>query len=349
MDTRPLASGSASRALVITAFAAISVIWGSTYLAIRIALVDFPPFLIGAVRFLVAGGMLCVYARLRGDRWPSVSGWAGSALVGGLFFVIGNGLLCVAEQSVSSGLAAVLVATMPLWATVFARTFGEKVSRREAIGVALGLTGVAVMNFGGELRSSGQGAILALLAPMGWALGSVLSRRLRIPSGFMGAGSQMLTGGVAVLLISLALGERMPAVPAWRSVAAVGYLAVMGSLVGFTAYAFLLRHTRAAVATSYAYINPLVAILLGIAVGGEHIDAASGLGGAIVLGAVLLVSRGGRESGADSVADLEPVEGGVREEVVSRAGVEHLVTCPAVGDSERGLGAVRIDLRRERV
>jgi drug/metabolite transporter (DMT)-like permease len=282
----------APRAVVVLAFAAISVIWGSTYLAIRIALVDFPPFLIGALRFLAAGGVLCAYGRLRGQRWPSPSEWAGSAIVGGLFFVVGNGLLCVAEKSVSSGLAAVLVATMPLWATVFSRLFGENISRREGIGVGLGLLGVAVMNLGGELRSSGAGAVLALLAPMGWALGSVWSKRMRLAPGIMSAGSQMLTGGVSVLLISLALGERMPASPAWRSTTAVAYLAVMGSLVGFTAYAFLLRHTRAAVATSYAYINPLVAILLGVAMGGEHLDAASAAGGAIVLGAVLLVSRG---------------------------------------------------------
>jgi drug/metabolite transporter (DMT)-like permease len=282
------------RALVVAAFAAVCVIWGSTYLAIRIALVDFPPFLIGALRFLAAGGILCGYAKLRGHKWPSPSEWARSALVGGLFFVIGNGLLCVAEKSISSGLAAVLVATMPLWATLFSRLFGETVSRREGIGVGLGLLGVAVMNLGGELRSSGHGAALALLAPMGWALGSVLSKRMRIASGIMGAGSQMLAGGVAVLLISLALGERVPTSPTWQSTSAVVYLAVVGSLVGFTAYAFLLRHTRAAVATSYAYVNPIVAILLGIAVGGEHLDGASGLGGAIVLGAVLLVSRGKR-------------------------------------------------------
>jgi drug/metabolite transporter (DMT)-like permease len=281
----------APRALVVAAFVAVSLIWGSTYLGIRVALVDFPPFMIGALRFLFAGAVLCGYARLRGQKWPTASEWRGAAIVGALFFVVGNGLLNVAERSVSSSLAAVLVATMPLWATVFARLFGEPVARNDWIGLALGLAGVVVMNLGGELRASGMGAALALFAPMGWALGSVLSKRLRLPSGPMIVGAEMLAGGILVLAISAALGERWPSGPSWRSVSAVAYLGVMGSLVGFTAYAFLLRHTRAAVATSYAYINPVVAILLGVGIGGEHFDAASACGGGIVLTAVLLVSR----------------------------------------------------------
>jgi drug/metabolite transporter (DMT)-like permease len=284
----------APRALVVAAFVAVSVIWGSTYLGIRMALVDFPPFAIGALRFLLAGAALCGYARLRGQRWPSATEWKGAAIVGGLFFIVGNGLLNVAEQSVSSSLAAVLVATMPLWATVFARAFGEPVGRSDWLGLGLGLAGVVVMNLGGELRASGQGAALALFAPMGWALGSVLSKRLRLPSGPMIVGAEMLAGGVAVLVISVVLGEKWPASPSLRSVSAVAYLAGMGSLVGFTAFAFLLRHTRAAVATSYAYINPVVAILLGVGLAHEHLDVASACGGGIVLTAVLLVTRAKR-------------------------------------------------------
>jgi len=299
----------ASRSLVALAFVAVSVIWGSTYLGIRIALAGFPPFLIGAIRFLTAGAALCGYARLRGQRWPSLREWGGSALVGGLFFVVGNGLLNVAELSVSSGLAAVLVATMPLWATVFSRLYGDSVTRREWTGIALGLAGVAVLNLGGELRASGYGAALALFAPMGWGLGSILSKRLRLPSGPMTVGAQMLSGGVAVLFISVALGEKWPASPSSRSVSAVAYLTVMGSLVGFTAYAFLLRHTRAAVATSYAYINPVVAILLGIWLGAEHLDTASACGGVIVLAAVLLVSRG-KQAPVPAVAAPCPTDSG---------------------------------------
>jgi len=286
------ARSSAPRALVVVAFAAVSVIWGSTYLGIRIALHEFPPFMIGALRFLFAGAVLCGYAKARGQRWPTATEWRGAAIVGGLFFMVGNGLLCVAEKTVSSSLAAVLVATMPLWATVFARLFGEPVVKSDWAGLALGLAGVVVMNLGGQLRASGMGAALALLAPMGWALGSVLSKRLRLPSGAMSVGAEMLAGGVMVLAVSTALGEKWPAAVSLRSASAVTYLAVMGSLVGFNAYAFLLRNTRAAVATSYAYINPVVAILLGIGLGGEHLDAASASGGGIVLMAVLLVSRG---------------------------------------------------------
>jgi drug/metabolite transporter (DMT)-like permease len=235
----------------------------------------------------------------------------GTALVGALFFVIGNGLLIVAEESVSSGLAAVLVATMPLWATVFARFLGDRVSRREWTGVMLGLSGVLVMNLGGELRASTRGVMCALIAPMGWALGSVLTRRLRLRSGPMMLGAQMLSGGALIFLLSSALGEKWPTAPSWSSVVAIGYLVVMGSIVGFSAYVFLLRHTRAAVATSYAYINPVVAILLGVGLGGEHLDLASACGGAIVLTSVLVVSEGKRKepSGRNSDRVATPPTG----------------------------------------
>lgn len=296
----------ASRPLLVAAFVAVCVVWGSTYLGIRVALEGFPPFLLGAVRFLAAGGVLFAVARVRGEPAPRAAQWGSALLTGGLLFVVGNGLVNVAEKSVSSGLASVLVATMPLWATLVGRFFGATVSPRELLGVVLGLAGVAVLNLGGELRASPAGAVCALLAPMGWALGSMAQRRLPLPPGtMMRTASQMLGGGAALVVVSLAAGERLTAAPSARAIAAVVYLCVFGSLVGFTAYSYLLAHTRPAVATSYAYVNPVIAVILGVALAGEHFGATSMVGAAIVLAAVALVGRAkaAQSTAAQSMAD----------------------------------------------
>jgi drug/metabolite transporter (DMT)-like permease len=289
----PPSSAAGSRPLLVAAFAAVCVIWGSTYLGIRVALEGFPPFLLGAVRFLAAGAVLFAVARARGEKAPSAPEWGSALLTGGLLFVVGNGLVNVAEQSVSSGLASVLVATMPLWATLMSRFFGAKASRREIAGVVLGLVGVAVLNLGGELRARPGGAVCALLAPMGWALGSVAGRRLPLPPGtMMRTASQMLGGGAALAVVSLVAHERLAAAPSSRAIVAVAYLCVFGSLVGFTAYSYLLAHTRPAVATSYAYVNPVIAVVLGVALAGERFGATSLVGAVVVLAAVALVGRG---------------------------------------------------------
>jgi len=280
------------RALLVASFLAVCTVWGSTYLGIRVALEGFPPFLLGATRFVAAGAVLYLVARLRGEPGPRAAEWGSALLTGSLFFVVGNGLVNVAEQSVSSGLASVLVATMPLWATVIARAFGSRSSPREIAGIALGLAGVVVLNLGGELRASPVGALLALLAPMGWALGSMASKRLPLPPGTMvRTASQMLAGGVALAAVGLVTHERFSAAPSARAVVAVLYLLVFGSLLGFTAYSYLLAHTRPAVATSYAYVNPVIAVLLGVLFAREHFGATSFVGAAIVLAAVALVGR----------------------------------------------------------
>jgi drug/metabolite transporter (DMT)-like permease len=276
---------------VVLAYAAVCVIWGSTYLAIRIALESFPPFWIGGVRFFAAGAALFVVACARRERLPRRAEWGGSVTAGMLFFVVGNGLVNLAERSVSSGLVSVLVATMPLWATVFARLLGERLSRAEVAGVALGLVGVAILNLGGELRASPSGAAMALLAPMGWALGSMVSRRLPGPRGLMSTAAPMLAGGAAMLVVSFATQEHLGATASTRSIVAVAFLCVFGSLVAFSAYSYLLKHTRAAVATSYAYVNPVIALLLGVTFANERFGVTSVLGASIVLVAVVVVAR----------------------------------------------------------
>jgi drug/metabolite transporter (DMT)-like permease len=281
----------ARRSLLVLAFVTVSVVWGSTYLGIRVALESYAPFYLGAVRFTFAGALLYGVARLRGEPAPDARRWGSSAVMGVLFFVIGNGLLNVAERSVSSGLASVLVATMPLWTAVFGRMFGARSSPREVVGVLLGLVGVVVLNLGGDLRASPFGAASALLAPLGWGLGSVLSQRLTLPGGLMRTATQMFTGGVAMLIVSLAARESFT-VGSPRSMIAVVYLVIFGSLVGFTAFTYMLAHMRPAVATSYAYVNPVIAVALGLLLAGEHFGIASAVGAVIVLAAVALVQKG---------------------------------------------------------
>ena len=280
------------RALLITAYLAVCVVWGSTYYGIRLALEGFPPFLIGAMRFLAAGALLLGIARVRGERLPTAREWGAAVVTGTLFFALGNGLVNLAEQSVSSGLASVLVATMPLWATLWARLFGERPSAGEVLGVGLGLVGVVILEVGGELRASPIGALFLLLAPMSWALGSLASKRLPTPPAtFTRTGAQMLAGGVVMLIVSLGVGERVVGTPSTRAILAVVYLAVLGSLVGFTAFSYLLAHTRPAVATSYAYVNPVIAVALGVVLAGEHFGLASAVGALVILGAVGIVAR----------------------------------------------------------
>ena len=204
----------------------------------------------------------------------------------------GNGSVTVAEQWVPSGLAALMVATVPLWAALFAGLWGQWPTRLEWLGLALGFGGVALLNLEGEVRASPVGALLLLLAPFLWALGSIWSRYLPLPPGGMAAAAQMLAGGGLLLLLSWGAGERLEGVPPPRALGAFAYLVVFGSLVAFSAYAYVLRTLRPALATSYAYVNPLVAVLLGVFVGGEALGAAGFAAMTVILAAVALVAWG---------------------------------------------------------
>lgn len=275
--------------LVVVSLLAVYVVWGSTYLAIRVALEGFPPFLMAALRFLLAGGVLYVVLRLRGAPAPRRRQWGGAALVGGLLLLGGNGGVVMAEQWVASGLAALGVATVALWSAIFAGLWGQWPRRLEWVGLAVGFAGVALLNLEGNLRASPAGAIALLVATTSWALGSMWSRHLDLPSGLMASAAQMLTGGGLLLLASVLVGERVPrAVPA-RPVLALAYLVVFGSWVGFSAYLYLLRRVRPAVATSYAYVNPAIAMALGVAFAGERITLSEWVAMPVILGGVALV------------------------------------------------------------
>lgn len=249
---------------VALALALVYVIWGSTYLAIRFALEGgFPPFLLGGIRFTIAGVLMFVVLRWRGMLLPTRAQWGNAAVMGVLLLLLGNGMVNVAEKTVPSGIAAVAVASAPLWMGVFAAMRGERPSRIEWIGLGIGFLGVVWLNAGISLTTAPWGLLALLVAPLAWAFGSIWSRGRDLPSPFMAAAAQMLCGGVAMCVLGLLLGERFDAMPTTMGLAAIAYLIVFGSIVAFTAYIWLLHHVRPAMAGSYAYVNPAIAVALG--------------------------------------------------------------------------------------
>ncbi|HUS13883.1 MAG TPA: drug/metabolite exporter YedA [Chloroflexia bacterium] len=283
------------------------IIWGSTYFAIKVALEGFPPFLMAGARFLVAGVGMYAFLRLRGIPNPRRAEWRGAAIVGILLLATGNGGVVFAEQWIGSGLAALGVATVPVWAALFAGLWGQWPSGREWAGIVLGLVGMVLLNLESDLRANPIGAVAVLAAAASWALGSVWSRRLSLPPGAMASSAEMLAGGGVLMLASLLTGEHIAAVPGPRPLLAVAYLVVFGSIVAFSAYGYLLRYTRPAVATSYAYANPLVAVLLGVTFAGEHISLSGILAMVVILAGVGLVTiRRVRPAPAVAVAPDEP-------------------------------------------
>ncbi|WP_437500444.1 drug/metabolite exporter YedA [Sorangium sp. So ce1099] len=288
--------------LVLLSLAALYLVWGSTYLAVSVALETLPPFLLAGVRFVTAGALLYGVLRLRGVPRPTLRQWGAAAKVGVLLLVGGNGLVVVSQQWVSSGVAAVVVSTMPLWLALFTAVRAARggapgprgapeVSRGEWVGLLVGFAGAALLHLGGDLHAEHAGALLIVLAPVAWALGSLYSRTTPLPDGPMAVAAEMLSGGAVMLGISALAGEQLAAAPSSRSLLALAYLVVFGSIVGLSAYTFLLRNTRPAIATSYAYVNPIVAIALGIALGGERASAATWAAAAIIGAGVVIVSR----------------------------------------------------------
>lgn len=280
------------RLLVPLALLSVYVIWGSTYFAIRVALEGFPPFLLGAVRFSVAGVALYAWLRWRGMASPSRVQWRNAAITGTLLLGVGNGLVCYAEQHVASGLAAVAVAGMPLFAALFAGMYGNWPKRMEWVGLAIGLVGVVVLNTGGGMTGSLVGAMALIVASISWAFGSVWSSRQDMPPAAMNTAAQMLVAGLVLTVVGLLGGERIVQMPAANAIWALAYLAVMGSLVAFTAYVYLLKTVRPTLASSYAYVNPPVAVLLGVALAGEVIHTLDLVSMAIILSGVALITLG---------------------------------------------------------
>jgi drug/metabolite transporter (DMT)-like permease len=278
------------RLLVPLSLALVYVVWGSTYLVLRWGLEGFPAFVMNGIRLVVAGGLLYPIARRRGRAHPTADEWRNAAFVGAVLFIGGLGLVTVAEDNgVGSGLAASAVAVMPLWAALWSGLFGRWPNRLEWAGLVVGFTGVVLLSREGDFQSSGLGMLLMILSPFLWAFGSVVSSRLRMPQGLMASAAQMLTGGAVLIVAGLARGERIEEMPGLGPWLALAYLTVFGSLFAYTAYAYLLAHTRPAVATSYAYVNPAVAVALGVTLGEEVIGVWALVGLPIILLGVALV------------------------------------------------------------
>lgn len=284
----------------VLAFAIIYLVWGSTFLAIRVGVHEVPPFLLAAMRFLVAGLVLYGWTLARGDKSPTVREWGSVAVLATLIFVVDYGLLFWAEQRVPSGVAAVMLATIPVFMSlaeiVILRT--QRLTFRLVVALLIGICGVAVLisrslNLGGAPIDR-LGAVALIVAAISWSISSSLTRKLPLPSSKpMSSGAQMLAGGLLLTIAAGALGEfrgfRFSAVSreAWL---ALLYLIVAGSIIGFTAYVWLIHHQSPTKVGTYAYVNPLVAVLVGYFLGGEPLGLRTILGTAFVLVSVVVIT-----------------------------------------------------------
>ena len=292
------------RTLVIAAFAAVYVIWGSTYLGIRFAVETLPPFLMGGARFLIAGVVLYIWLRTTGTPAPSRLNWRRAAVAAALLLGIGNGGVNWAEQKVPSGLAALIIAGTPVWFALFdwLRPGGVRPAGQTAIGIVVGFAGVIMLVSPGSALVDGgldlAGVTALVFASMAWAAGSLYAKYASNPeSPLMTAAQQMIAGGCVLLLVALSLGEISNftwSTVSTRSLMAFGYLTIIGSLVGFSAYAWLLKATTPARVSTYAYVNPVIAVFLGWAIGGETLTSRMLVAAAIiVLGVIIITSRRG--------------------------------------------------------
>jgi len=266
------------------------IVWGSTYLGIQIALASFPPFFLMASRFLVAGVLLFAWLKVRGVPTPGLREWRDAFIVGALLLGGGMGLTAMGEETVSSGLTAVFIASAPLMLAVFAGLFGQWPTAREWAGILVGFGGVAMLVAGGDVAAHPRGALCVLGAVASWTFGSVLAQKtMQLAPGAMGFASEMIMGGAALLAISLVRGEAMghlsaPAMGAWA------YLVVAGSLAGFSAYMYLLSNVSNALASSYAYVNPVIAVAIGSVFAHEAIGGRELLAMAVILGSVIMLT-----------------------------------------------------------
>lgn len=291
-------------ALVIAAFAAVYIVWGSTYLAIRFAVAELPPFITAATRFLIAGAILFAWGRIQGEPLPTPVERR-SAAVGGLLLLLGgNGAVVWAEQFVPSGIAALIVATLPLWMVLleWARPGGSKPGLGVFVGLALGLAGIGLLLDPGDTGGGVDvvGAVVLCFGSVSWAAGSIYMRNVPMPrSAFMSNGIQMLAGGTGLMILGSAVGEfgnlELAAASA-KALLSVAYLIVFGSLIGFTAYTYILRVSTPARVSTYAYVNPVVAVFLGWALAGETITIRTlAAAGVILLSvAIITLSSGSR-------------------------------------------------------
>ncbi len=289
-NTSPASSHST---LLVACLAIVYVVWGSTYLAIHFVVDGIPPLISSAIRNFLAGPILLAFLKWRGAAWPTPRQWRNGAFIGFMMMGLGNGFVCVAETSVPSGLAALVIAGVPVFAILFAWGFGARPRMLEWLGVAIALAGMAVLNLDLHAAASPWAVAVLFVAAASWAFATVLQKRLDMPVGPMSAAVQMLGGGASLVVMSALRGERLAlaTVPtsAWLALA---YLVVFGSIVAYSAFVYVIHHSRPALATSYAYVNPVVAVGLGALFAGERVTAPLLAGMAIILAGVGLVMVG---------------------------------------------------------
>jgi drug/metabolite transporter (DMT)-like permease len=313
--------GSTSSAAIWSALIAIYIVWGSTYLAIRFAVETMPPFLTAGFRFLIAGGVLYIFRRLRGDKAPLRLEWRSAAIVGLFLLVGGNGGLMWAEQRVASGIAALLIGSVPLWIALLdsLRPGGRRPDRWVIIGVLAGFAGILILIGPAQLIGiQGEvdplGAVVLLLAALSWAAGSLYNRGAKLPdSPLLGTGMEMLVGSLGLFILGTATGEwsQMELTSfSTRSLLGFAYLVVFGSLVGFASYVWLLRVAPTMLVSTYAYVNPLVAILLGSLLAGEALTPRVVLAVMFILGSVVLITLTNPATSKSAAAENAPIASG---------------------------------------
>jgi drug/metabolite transporter (DMT)-like permease len=281
--------------LILWCLAATWLVWGSTYLAIRFALISFPPYWQMGTRFIVAGIGLMAWCKWRGSALPTPLQWRNALIIGGLMLGIGMGNTARAEMTIASGLIVAFIAIIPATITLINLCYGLRPTRIEVLGIVVGLVGVTMLVSGSGFSASHSGLIAIVIATTAWSLGSVLSQQqCKLAPGAVGFASEMIAGGVMLLIMSWFAKET----PSWRpeplALAAWLYLIVFGSLIAFNAYMLLLSRASAALASSYTFVNPVIAMLLGVAFGGEVITGFEWLASSVIIVAVVLLLMGRR-------------------------------------------------------
>ena len=294
-----MTSPDSSRARIWAALAAVYVIWGSTYLGIDLAVRTMPPFLMASVRFLIAGSLLYAWAVRRGDRTdrPTLRHWVSAFLIAAPMLAIGNAGVGWAEQTLDTGTASLIIASVPLWMALLDRAFyGQRLARAALVGLVVGFAGVGLLVApGGSAGAGGRAAIVLVFSSLAWAVGSLYSRHAPLPRRpLVAAGMQMLAGGLILVVVSAVSGEFgqvHPGSVSLESWLGLAYLVVVGSLLAYSAYMWLLRAAPTSLVGTYAYVNPVVAVLLGTVVLGEPFTWRTLVGGGIILASVALIVR----------------------------------------------------------
>jgi drug/metabolite transporter (DMT)-like permease len=274
---------------IIAALFCTYFIWGSTYLAIRFGIESFPPFLMAGLRFTIAGAILYAVMRYLGAPNPTPQQWLGASIVGVLLPALGNGTVCYVQQTVSSSVAALSIATAPIWMAIFSSFWGHKITAKEWLGIAIGLVGIVLLNLGGSFSGDFLSAFLLIFAAASWSFGSVWGKHLAMPQGLMASGAQMFAGGIALMIASVVAGETWPQHITAKSWGALMFLIVLGSLIAYSAYQYLLKTVRPLVASSNTFVNPIVAFGVGIWLANEHVTKMELIALAVILVGVFLV------------------------------------------------------------